>query len=155
MGRDRSGCARHVCSVARQQHSSFYKRQWTARASCYFVLCLKAGGWLPKQTILPELIRQNRQEYVDALQIALDAFAAGALNIAPLHAFVSRLLAQQLGARRLCLPAERHRNSPLGWFVESSGPCLPCYTRCWPRQRRDFVRQFQINAKVNFYSEVG
>jgi fido (protein-threonine AMPylation protein) len=69
----------------------------TARASCYFVLCLKAGGWLPGQTILPELIRQNRQEYVDALQIAHDTFAAGALNIGPLHAFVSRLLAQQLG----------------------------------------------------------
>lgn len=64
---------------------------------CYFVLCLKAGGWLSGETILPELIRQNRQEYVDALQRAHDTFAAGALDLAPLHAFVSRLLAQQLG----------------------------------------------------------
>lgn len=69
----------------------------TARASRYFVLCLKAGGWLSGETILPELIRQNRQEYVDALQRSHDTFAAGALDLAPLHAFVSRLLAQQLG----------------------------------------------------------
>jgi Fic family protein len=36
----------------------------TARASCYYVLCVKAGNLLPGTTILPELIRQNHQEYV-------------------------------------------------------------------------------------------
>jgi Fic family protein len=69
----------------------------TARAACYFVLCLKAGGWLEGEPILPELIRQNHNEYCDALQIAHVSFAAGApVNLDPLHAFVSRLLAQQL-----------------------------------------------------------
>jgi Fic family protein len=48
----------------------------TARASCYFVLCVKAGGLLPGQTILPELIRRNRQEHIDALQHAHETFAA-------------------------------------------------------------------------------
>lgn len=65
----------------------------TARASCYYVLCVKAGGLLPGTTILPELIRQNHQEYVAALQEGHDS--AGA-NLARLHALVSRLLAEQL-----------------------------------------------------------
>ena len=68
----------------------------TARAVCYFVLCLKAGGWLVGVKILPELIRQNHQEYVDALQIGHDTFNAGNLDLTTLHALVSRLLNQQL-----------------------------------------------------------
>jgi Fic family protein len=68
----------------------------TARAASYFVLCLKSGGWLPGTTILPELIRQNRQEYCDALQLAHDSFAAGNFDMRVLHALVSRLLAEQL-----------------------------------------------------------
>jgi fido (protein-threonine AMPylation protein) len=69
----------------------------TARACCYFVLCVKAGGWLPGQLILPELIRQNHPEYVAALQVGHDTFAASALDLSKLHDFVSRLLEQQLG----------------------------------------------------------
>jgi hypothetical protein len=68
----------------------------TARAACYFVLCIKAGGWLPGQTILPELIRQNRDEYVAALQIGHDTFARRQLDLNVLHALVSRLLTEQL-----------------------------------------------------------
>ena len=40
----------------------------TARAACYFVLCLKLGGWLPGKVILPELIRRNRDKYVSVLK---------------------------------------------------------------------------------------
>lgn len=69
----------------------------TARASCYFVLCVKAGGWLPGETILSELIRQNHAEYVAALQVGHETSAAGALDLSRLHSFVSRLLEQQLG----------------------------------------------------------
>jgi Fic family protein len=68
----------------------------TARAACYFTLCIAAGGLLPGTTILPELIRTNRQEYCDALQLGHDSFAAGALDLSVLHALVSRLLAEQL-----------------------------------------------------------
>ena len=44
----------------------------TARASCYFVLCVKLGGWLPGTIILPELLRrpENRDRYVEALRHA-------------------------------------------------------------------------------------
>jgi hypothetical protein len=46
----------------------------TARAASYFVLCCKAGGWLPGNPILPELLRQNRPAYVAALQKADASF---------------------------------------------------------------------------------
>src|ERR1700733_7954304 len=48
----------------------------TARAACYFVLCLKSGGWVRGQTILPELIRRERDEYCIHLQHAHGTFAA-------------------------------------------------------------------------------
>lgn len=68
----------------------------TARAACYFVLCVKVGGLLPGTTILPELIRQNHAEYCTALQLAHDSFTAGNLDLTVLHALVARLVAEQL-----------------------------------------------------------
>lgn len=72
----------------------------TARAACYFVLCLKLGGWPAGNTILPELIRRERDEYCAALQEAHDAFAAtGEPDLSHLHAIVARLLAEQLASQ--------------------------------------------------------
>jgi Fic family protein len=70
----------------------------TARASCYYVLCVKAGNLLPGTTILPELIKQNPQEYIDTLQAGHDSLAAGNLDLSRLHALVSRLLTEQLNS---------------------------------------------------------
>jgi Fic/DOC family len=68
----------------------------TARAACYFVLCLKAGGWLPGETILPELIKRDRDEYCQHLQVAHESFAqTGDPNLGPLHGLVTRLLDEQ------------------------------------------------------------
>lgn len=47
----------------------------TARAASYYVLCLKAGGWISGNTILPELIKRERDEYCEALQEAHVSFA--------------------------------------------------------------------------------
>ena len=69
----------------------------TARAACYFVLCIKSGGWLPGEPILPELIRRDRSEYVTALQRADETARGGAPDLALLHALLSRLLVEQLG----------------------------------------------------------
>jgi Fic family protein len=69
----------------------------TARAICYFVLCVKAGGWLPGTTILPELIRQNHGGYVAALQAADASLPSGKLDLSVLHKYLSDLLTQQLG----------------------------------------------------------
>jgi Fic family protein len=68
----------------------------TARAACYFVLCVTAGGWLKGETILPELIRQNHVEYTEALIAADQSLATGTFDMSKLHAFVSRLLDEQL-----------------------------------------------------------
>ncbi|MBY6016162.1 Fic family protein [Qipengyuania gaetbuli] len=67
----------------------------TARTAAYFVLCLKSGGWLPGQKVMPERIRENRDEYVAALK-EVDASLSTGLNIGPLHALLSRLLDEQL-----------------------------------------------------------
>ncbi len=68
----------------------------TARAACYFVLCLKSGRWLPGTVILPELIVGARVRYVEALRLVDAAAAAGAIDLGPLHALLVELLDEQL-----------------------------------------------------------
>lgn len=68
----------------------------TARAACYFVLCVHVGKWLPGETILPELIKRDRREYVEALQEADAAADAGGMDVTHLHTFLTRLIAEQL-----------------------------------------------------------
>ena len=73
----------------------------TARAACYFVLCVKLGGWLPGTVILPELLRkpENRDRYVQALRQA-DAAAEredgdGDDPLSPMTQLLTELLHQQ------------------------------------------------------------
>jgi Fic family protein len=66
----------------------------TARVTCYFALCCKMGQWLGGDTLLPELIRQNRDEYVAALK-AVDATLPN-LSLAALHSLLVRLLDEQM-----------------------------------------------------------
>ena len=66
----------------------------TARAACYFVLCLKLGGWPKGDKILPELLKRDRGEYVAALK-AVDASLPTGLDLAPLHTLLVRLLNEQ------------------------------------------------------------
>lgn len=68
----------------------------TARAASYFVLCLKAGRWLPGTSILPELIVRERVRYVEALRLVDQSVVAGALDLGPLHVLLSELVAEQL-----------------------------------------------------------
>ena len=68
----------------------------TARVAAYLVLCLKSGHWLPGDTLLPELIRQNRPDYVRALQAADATLLTGQLDLSQLHALLTRLLNEQL-----------------------------------------------------------
>lgn len=68
----------------------------TAQAASYFVLCVKLGGWIPGTTILPELLRQNRDEYVKALKRADQSVATGQVDLQTLHDLLSRLLREQI-----------------------------------------------------------
>ena len=64
----------------------------TARAVCYYILCVKAGGLLPGSPILPEILRQEpvRSQYVNALQLADNG------DIRDLFALIDRVIAQQI-----------------------------------------------------------
>ena len=62
----------------------------TARAACYFIICVKSGGLLPGKVILPELLKSNRGEYVAALQSGDNG------DLSPLNLLLSRLLEEQL-----------------------------------------------------------
>lgn len=66
----------------------------TARAVCYFILCVKSGGLLPGKEILPELLRRDetRERYREALG------EADGGNLEPLIALLRELLARQLGS---------------------------------------------------------
>lgn len=68
----------------------------TARAAAYFVICVQAQGWLPGNPILPELLRQNRDEYVTILGATDASYLAGALDLSMLRGLLERLLGQQL-----------------------------------------------------------
>lgn len=76
----------------------------TARAACYFVICVKFGGWLPGDTILPSLLVQNRDEYVKAHQQVDASLGLGNLDLSVLHALVQRLLAEQLASAGIAVP---------------------------------------------------
>jgi hypothetical protein len=68
----------------------------TARAACYFALCTKLGGWLKGETILPESLRKNHDEYVAAIRAADQSLLTGGLDLSKMHALISRLIAEQL-----------------------------------------------------------
>ncbi len=68
----------------------------TARVASYFVLCLKAGGWLPGTKLLPERIVERRPDYVKALRDVDASLAGGPPDLGPLHKLLSELLDEQL-----------------------------------------------------------
>ena len=62
----------------------------TARAVCYFIICAHLGGELPGAPALPELLRQERAEYVRLLRVA------DLGDRKPLSDLVNALLSRQL-----------------------------------------------------------
>lgn len=68
----------------------------TARAACYYLICLKHGALLPGKKIVPERIRENRQPYYAALQSADRAWADGHFDVSELASYLQGLLKAQL-----------------------------------------------------------
>jgi Fic family protein len=68
----------------------------TARAACHYVICVHAGGWLPGTPILPELIREKRDSYVQILRDVDDSYHHGALDLSALSEFIAELIEQQI-----------------------------------------------------------
>ena len=68
----------------------------TARAACYFLLCVRLGALLPGKRIVPERIREDRKGYEAALTAADRARDAGHLDFTAMEVYLSRLLQEQL-----------------------------------------------------------
>jgi Fic family protein len=68
----------------------------TARAACYYLLCLKQGQLLPGVKIVPERIRENRRPYYAALKSADVAWEQGRLDVSELTVYLGALLGRQL-----------------------------------------------------------
>lgn len=68
----------------------------TARAACYYLLCLKQGALLPGTKIVPERIRENREPYYAALKSADVAWENGHFDVSGLRNYLASLLKAQL-----------------------------------------------------------
>ena len=68
----------------------------TARAICYFLLCVRVGSLLRGQKILPERIRENRDRYVTALRAADQAWKDGNLDSREIESYLAALVKAQL-----------------------------------------------------------
>jgi Fic family protein len=68
----------------------------TARAACYYLICLKHGQLLPGKRIVPERIRDDREPYYAALQAADQAWDRGQFDVSQLANYLSGLLKAQL-----------------------------------------------------------
>lgn len=68
----------------------------TARAACYYLLCVRSGALLPGKKILPERIRENRGEYDAALNAADRAWEEGHLDFSEMEAYLAPLVQAQL-----------------------------------------------------------
>ncbi|NKX74874.1 Fic family protein [Rhodobacteraceae bacterium R_SAG3] len=69
----------------------------TARAACYFTLCLKAGGWLPGTENVTTLLKSHA-DYTTALKAADASLEAGALDLAPVMDVVRECVELQLAS---------------------------------------------------------
>jgi Fic family protein len=69
----------------------------TARAVCYYLLCVSTGKLLPGKKTVPERIRESREPYVAALRDADRHWAQGNLNLTLMEAYIAGLLEDQLG----------------------------------------------------------
>lgn len=68
----------------------------TARATCYYLLCARTGTLLPGMKIVPERIRETRDDYVAALRAADHAWENGNLDVSAMDTYLARLLEAQL-----------------------------------------------------------
>ncbi|MEK6279721.1 MAG: Fic family protein [Acidobacteriota bacterium] len=68
----------------------------TARAACYYLICLRLGGPLPGKKTVPERIRDNRKPYIEALREADQHWLKGQFNVDALAEYLKDLLTAQL-----------------------------------------------------------
>jgi Fic family protein len=67
----------------------------TARAACYYLLCVREERLLPRKTIVPERIREDPKPYYDALVAADRAWDEGHFDVSQMESYLARLLFEQ------------------------------------------------------------
>ena len=68
----------------------------TARAVCYYLLCVRSGALLYGRKILPERVRESRQEYESALKAADRHWDDGHLDFTEMEDYLATLVMAQL-----------------------------------------------------------
>lgn len=68
----------------------------TARAVCYYLLCVKKGGLIGGRKIVPERIRENPPPYYAALKAADRAWEKGDLDFSEMEDYLAGLVQEQL-----------------------------------------------------------
>lgn len=68
----------------------------TARAACYYLICMRQGRLLPGKKIVPERIRENREPYYDALIEADRHWNDGDFDVSQMADYLAELLRGQL-----------------------------------------------------------
>lgn len=68
----------------------------TARATCYYLLCVRNGFLLPGRKILPERIRESRVGYERSLRAADEAWEGGHLDFTEMEDYLAALVQAQL-----------------------------------------------------------
>lgn len=68
----------------------------TARAACYYLICLKYGDMLPGSKSVPERIRDDREPYYAALRAADQKWADGHFDVSELADYLGGLVKAQL-----------------------------------------------------------
>jgi Fic family protein len=68
----------------------------TARAACYYLMCVRHGALLPGKKIVPERIREDRKPYYAALQAADKKWEQGHFDVSELASYLEKLLKDQL-----------------------------------------------------------
>jgi Fic family protein len=68
----------------------------TARAACYYLICMRQGRLLPGKKIVPERIRENREPYYEALREADRHWNEGNFNVSQMADYLAEHLTGQL-----------------------------------------------------------
>jgi len=68
----------------------------TARAACYYLICMRQGRILGGKKTVPERIRENRDSYIEGLRVADLAYEQGQYDITELAEYLQALLRDQL-----------------------------------------------------------
>ncbi|MGQ7793499.1 Fic family protein [Faunimonas sp. B44] len=81
----------------------------TARAASYYLLCVRSGALLHGRKIIPERIRDTRDDYEKALMAADSAWDAGHLDFSDMEDYLAGLLEAQLSDDGLSFPGSGTR----------------------------------------------